>query len=118
MKVNRIATALQFCADREASARWYADFLEIEPTPYVAPYFKFGEDAYVILGPAKPGTGRGGTGVWFHVDSVDEAYRERVARGYRFNEEPYDIPPGRLVTINDPDGNLVGLIDSSNGGTP
>ena len=40
------------------------------------------------------------------------------ARGYTFNEEPFDIPPGRLVTINDPDGNIVGLIDNSKGGMP
>jgi predicted enzyme related to lactoylglutathione lyase len=118
MKVNRIATALQYCTDREASARWYADFLGVETTPYVATYFKFDEHAYLILGPGAPDTGRGGTGVWFEVDSVDEAYRERVARGYRFNEEPYDIPPGRLVTINDPDGNIIGLIDNSKGGVP
>jgi predicted enzyme related to lactoylglutathione lyase len=63
-----------------------------------------------------PGTGRGGTGVYFEVDDVDQAYRERVARGYKFNEEPFDIPPGRLVTINDPDGNIVGLEDHSKGG--
>ena len=39
-----------------------------------------------------------------------------TARGYRFNEEPYDVPVGRLVTINDPDGNIVGLEDRSKGG--
>ena len=31
---------------------------------------------------------------------------------------PFDIPPGRLVTLNDPDGNIVGLIDNSKGGMP
>ena len=39
-----------------------------------------------------------------------------TARGYRFNEEPYDVPVGRLVTLNDPDGNIVGLEDRSKGG--
>ena len=70
------------------------------------------------LAPGAPGTGRGGTGVYFHVDDVDAAYKELSARGYQFNEEPYDIPVGRLVTLNDPDGNIVGLEDRSKGGLP
>jgi predicted enzyme related to lactoylglutathione lyase len=49
---------------------------------------------------------------------VDEAFKELTGRGYTFNEEPYDIPPGRLVTINDPDGNIIGLEDRSKGGLP
>jgi glyoxalase/bleomycin resistance protein/dioxygenase superfamily protein len=43
-------------------------------------------------------------GGYFQVENVDEAYKGLTARGYRFNEEPYDIPVGRLVTLNDPDG--------------
>jgi hypothetical protein len=33
-------------------------------------------------------------------------------------EPPLDIPTGRLVTLNDPDRNIVGLIDNSKGGMP
>ena len=119
MRAQRIETVLQWVGDVEASRKWYADLLGIEPTPYDAPYFKFAEHAYLILGQASPGTGRGGTGVWFLVDDVDAAFKELRGRGYQFNEEaPFDIPPGRLVTLNDPDGNIVGLIDNSKGGMP
>jgi predicted enzyme related to lactoylglutathione lyase len=114
MHVSRIETVIQFVSDQQASSRWYARPLGIEPTPY----FKFNEHAYLILAPGSPGTGRGGTGCWFLVDSVDEAYKELVAKGFTFNEQPFDIPPGRLVTLNDPDGNIVGLIDNSKGGMP
>jgi len=31
-------------------------------------------------------------------------------------EIAYDVPVGRLVTINDPDGNIIGLEDRSKGG--
>lgn len=72
----------------------------------------------MILAPASEGTGRGGTGAWFEVADVMSAYPERVEQGYEFNEPPFDIPPGKLVTINDPDGNIVGLIDNSSGGMP
>ena len=49
---------------------------------------------------------------------MDEVYAERTAAGHAFNEEPFDIPPGRLVTIDDRDGNIVGLIDNSEGVMP
>ena len=118
VRVRRIETAIQFCTDPEKSKAWYEDFLGVKTTPYDGPYFKSDEHGYLILAPGAPGTGRGGTGVWFEVESVDDAYRELTARAYTFNEPPFDIPPGRLVTINDPDGNIIGLIDNSKGGMP
>jgi predicted enzyme related to lactoylglutathione lyase len=115
MKVSRIEVVVQFCVDPEKSQAWYADFLGVETTPYPAPLFVL-EGATLLLAPGAPGTGRGGTGVYFYVESVDAAYKELTARGYRFNEAPYDVPVGRLVTLNDPDGNIVGLEDRSTGG--
>jgi len=118
MRARRLETVVQFCRDPEASRRWYADFLGVEPTPYEGPYFKFDEHAYLILAPASEGTGRGGSGVWFEVEDVAAAHAELTSRGYRFNEEPFDIPPGKLVTLDDPDGNIIGLIDNTKGGMP
>ncbi|HJN91113.1 MAG TPA: VOC family protein [Dehalococcoidia bacterium] len=118
MQVRRIETVIQWVADVDASAQWYSDFLGVEMTPYDAPYFRFAEHCDLILAPSSDGTGRGGTGVWFEVEDVDAAYAELAERGYSFNEEPWDIPPGRLVTLNDPDGNIIGLIDNSTGGMP
>ena len=118
MQVRRIETVLQWVTDVDASTRWYADFLGLDVTDYEAPFFKFDANAYLILAPASPGTGRGGTGVWFEVEDVDAAHTELTGRGYAFNEEPFDIPPGCLVTINDPDGNIIGLIDNPKGGMP
>lgn len=45
-------------------------------------------------------------------------YAELTARGFAFNEPPFDIPPGKLATINDRDGNIIGLIDNTKGGMP
>jgi predicted enzyme related to lactoylglutathione lyase len=115
MQVSGIEVVVQFCVDPEKAKAWYADFLGVETTPYPSPLFVL-EGATLLLAPGAPGTGRGGTGVYFHVESVDAAYQELTARGYRFNEAPYDVPVGRLVTLNDPDGNIVGLEDRSKGG--
>ena len=119
MQARRLETVVQFCADPAASADWYARFLGVEATPYEAPYFRFEQGpGYLILAPAASGTGRGGSGVWFEVEDVAAAYAERTAEGFAFNEEPFDIAPGKLVTINDPDGNIIGLIDNAQGGMP
>ena len=118
MRVRRLETVVQYVADPEASQAWYARLLGVEPTEYVAPYFKFSEHAYLILAPSAAGTGRGGSGIWFEVESVPETYQELSEQGFQFNEQPYAIPPGLLVTINDPDGNIIGFIDNSTGGMP
>jgi predicted enzyme related to lactoylglutathione lyase len=107
MKVSGIEVVVQFCLDPEKAKAWYADFLGLETTEYPSPLFVL-EGSTLLLAPGAPGTGRGGTGVYFYVESVDEAYKELTARGYKFNEEPYDVPVGRLVTINDPMGTLWG----------
>lgn len=118
MFVRRLETAVQYVADLEASVDWYRRLLDQDPTPYEGPYFPFPGGGYIILHPSTDGTGRGGTGVWFEVDNVDDTYRRKTSEGFEFNEEPFDIPPGRLVTLNDPDGNIVGFIDNTAGGMP
>jgi len=115
MQVSGIEAVAPFCVDPEKSKAWYADFLGVETTTYPSPLFVLGGST-LLLAPGAPGTGRGGTGVYFHVERVDEAYKELTAGGYTFNEAPYDVPVGRLVTINDPDGNILGLEDRSKGG--
>lgn len=116
---KRLETVVQFCSDVTASTAWYSKLLEIDPTPYETAYFKFGNGSgYLILAPASPDTVHGGSGVWFEVDDVTTTYARKQAEGFVFNEEPFSIAPGRLVTLVDPDGNLVGLIDNSAGGMP
>jgi lactoylglutathione lyase len=117
MKISGVEVIVQFCLDMAKSKAWYEDFLGLEAVAYGGGLFALDGTA-LHLAPGAPGTGRGGTGVYFHVDDVDAAYQELRARGYTFNEEPYDIPVGRLVTLNDPDGNIVGLEDRSKGGLP
>ena len=118
LKIGGLEIIIQFCIDTEKSKAWYADFLGIEPIAYGAGLFALDDGTRFHLAPATPGTGRGGSAVYFYVPSVDEAYAELRGRGYAFNEEPYDIPVGRLVTLYDPDGNIVGLEDRSKGGLP
>ena len=114
-RATQLGTAIQYCVDSAKAGEWYAAFLGLEPSPYAGPLFVFENGSAIFLAPGSPGTGRGGTAVCVTVDDVDAAYRERVAMGYHFNEEPYDVPTGRFVTINDPEGNIVALIGANRG---
>jgi hypothetical protein len=67
MQVSGIEVVVQFCVDPEKSQAWYADFLGLETTKYPAPLFVL-EGSSLLLAPAAPGTGRGGTGVYFNVE--------------------------------------------------
>jgi len=113
---QRIETVIQYCVDPDAAARWYADFLGLQTSPYPAPVFLLAGGGALLIAPGAPGTGRGGSAVCFAVENVDIAHRERASRGYKFNEEPYDTPAGRFVTIMDPENNIVALSDRTHGG--
>ena len=66
----------------------------------------------ITFAPGEAGTGRVHTSVWFSVDDVAATYTELKGRGYAFNEEPTERPDGGsgYVTLNDLDGNIVGLV--------
>ena len=48
------------------------------------------------------------------VDDVRRAHRELIAKGVRFETEPFDLPHGTFAAIRDPWGNVFGLTDSAN----
>lgn len=113
MKTTSLASAMQYVSDPEASVRWYADLLGIETSPFPLPMFDWGDGARLMISPSAPGTGRGGTSVWFAVDDVSATYAEALGKGYVFDEEPQETPEGQFVSLNDPDGNIVGFMDRS-----
>jgi catechol 2,3-dioxygenase-like lactoylglutathione lyase family enzyme len=46
-----------------------------------------------------------------HVADVDEAYAELSQAGIKFNGEPKSFQDVRIVFFNDPDGNLLELVE-------
>jgi len=110
----KIQTVIQYCQDPEKVGDWYADFLGLTRAA-PGPFFVLEGGGALFIAPGEPGTGRGGTAVCFAVSDLDAAYKERLERGYKFNEEPYEVPGGWFVTINDPEGNIVGLQDERGG---
>jgi catechol 2,3-dioxygenase-like lactoylglutathione lyase family enzyme len=101
MQIRGVELILQFCLNLERSRAWYEDVLGVKAVAYGGGLFWLG-NRVVHLAQAAPDTCRGGTGVYVYVDDMDAVCQELRARGYRFNEAPYDIPVGRLVTLTGP----------------
>lgn len=55
------------------------------------------------------------TGGWdhlaLHVENVDEAYAELVAKGVKIRSEPRDFKEVRVAFFFDPDGNVLELVE-------
>lgn len=47
---------------------------------------------------------------------MDATSRELTAAAFVLSEQSFNILPGRLVTLDGPDGNIVGVIDTSRSG--
>jgi catechol 2,3-dioxygenase-like lactoylglutathione lyase family enzyme len=52
----------------------------------------------------------GFTHIALHVENVDEAVAELVAKGIAIHTQPRDFQDIRLAFIQDPDGNMVELV--------
>jgi hypothetical protein len=58
-----------------------------------------------------------GTGVQFEVERVDVAYQELQAQGFTLMATLW-YSPRCLVTLHDPDNNIIGLIDNTRRSMP
>lgn len=52
------------------------------------------------------------SGPMFIISSVDRFYEEQQGK-LEFLQAPFDIPPGRMVTVKDPFGNMLYFFDMS-----
>jgi predicted enzyme related to lactoylglutathione lyase len=52
----------------------------------------------------------GYSGMVLHTDSVDQLYADLSAKGVKFTQAPRDLPWGRDVTFEDPDGNAFNVV--------
>lgn len=80
-------------------------------------FFGAGSTTIEIIGepvPAEPAKRRGWHHLAWEVDDVDAAYAELIALGVRSHSSPEDFPSEaptlRIAFLEDPDGNLLELV--------
>jgi lactoylglutathione lyase len=49
----------------------------------------------------------------FLVEDVEAFVREFREKGYKICKEPFDVRPGKLAVLADPDDNIINVIDLS-----
>ncbi len=117
--ISGMDTVLQYVSSLEAAAHFYGGLLEMEiadsrPEYGFVTVLPGGQHPGLMLMVGQGEIGHGGSQLVFHVDDVAGAFERLRAQGVRFHGEPVDLPPGKYVSFEDPDGNLLALIDDSN----
>lgn len=116
--ISGMDTVVQYVSDLETAARFYGETLGMEVADS-QPEFGFvtvlpgGQHPGLMLMRGQPETGRGGSQIVFHVRDVAAAFERLLPLGVRFHSEPIELPPGKYVSFEDPDGNLLALIDDT-----
>jgi predicted enzyme related to lactoylglutathione lyase len=111
-----VAEVVLFVPDLEAARVWYRELLGSDVVAWHDGYGWF-EVAGVRVGlhpaDAKTPGGVGGVVPYWAVDSVDEAVRIFTAHGARLYRGPVTgVDGARVAQVQDPFGNVVGLVES------
>jgi predicted enzyme related to lactoylglutathione lyase len=99
-------------ADLDAAKSLYGELFGVEPYMDESYYVGYNvADQNIGLDPNGHSKGMSGpTGYW-HVDDIEAALDGLVARGATKVQEITDVGGGKLIaTAQDPDGNVIGLL--------
>ena len=102
--------------DLARAKAWYAELLGVAPyfdQPYYVGFnvggFELGLDPDV----SRAGPGPGGSVAYWGVDDMAATWPRLVALGVAVVSEPRDVGEGiQVATVQDPFGNLIGLIQN------
>lgn len=111
-----LRTNIYKVTDLAKAKAWYKKMFGIEPyfdEPFYVGFnvggFELGLDPDVS--DQKPGAG--GSVTYWGVASMDQTAKELKAAGAKFHSEPRDVGEGiKVASIEDPFGNVVGLIEN------
>jgi predicted enzyme related to lactoylglutathione lyase len=107
-----IQTVLHPVSDLAKAKELYAALLGVPPQTDSDYYVGF-EAAGQQIGLVPNGGPQGMTSpvAYWHVPDIEAKLAEVTAAGATVKEPPHDVGGGRLVaTVNDPDGNVLGLL--------
>jgi catechol 2,3-dioxygenase-like lactoylglutathione lyase family enzyme len=107
-----------FVTDLEVAREFYVDMLGLELVKEAERWLvlDISGNQFILMSGAEPGPPRKaygtecGTVLCLLSDDIDRDYDALKARGVRFFSEVNEVPQGRYVGFQDPDGNLLELI--------
>lgn len=112
MKLNGLQLVLMHVRSIAEVQSFYADTLgfEIEDQQPGFVEFKQPGGASIAFSENSDLHAVGSTELWWYVDDVDVLHAELVARGVKVIDPPHDKPFGRALTISDPVGQPLYLL--------
>jgi catechol 2,3-dioxygenase-like lactoylglutathione lyase family enzyme len=107
-----------FVTDLEAAKRFYVDILGLRLAKEAERWLVLdvSGNQFIVMTGANPGPARGpygtecGTVLCLLSEDIDRDYTALKAQGVRFFSEVNEVAEGRYVGFQDPDGNLLELI--------
>lgn len=116
--INGLRTATYTVDDLEAARAWYSEILGREPHFDEPFYVGFDVGGYELgLLPDDDNTGSAGTSAvaYWGVDDIETALERLQKKGASLHDDVQDVGEGiRLATVNDPFGNVLGVIENPN----
>lgn len=113
-----LRTIVYHVCNLEVAKMWYAEMFQIEP--YFAENFYVGFDiggCELGLDPSDKEYTPGNSSItYWSVEDIDKAFETFKTKKVNIHQEVHSVGEGiRLGSINDPFGNIIGLIQTSGG---
>ena len=114
MKILGLRTTIYHVPDLARARAWYSKAFNAKPYFDEPFYVGFNVGGYELgLDPdvSKVKAGAGGSVAYWGVDDIDGALKQFTKNGAKARGDIQDVGEGiRVVTVEDPFGNLIGLI--------
>jgi predicted enzyme related to lactoylglutathione lyase len=111
-----LRTVIYHVPDLENAKRWYSSVFDIQPyfdQPFYVGFSVGGYELGLDPDPNADGPGPGGTTAFWGVADLADTVTRLHERGIATNGPVQDVGGGiKLVTIADPYGNVIGLIEN------
>ncbi|HXU40027.1 MAG TPA: VOC family protein [Blastocatellia bacterium] len=109
-----LRTVIYHVSDLDRAKAWYSSVLGIEPYFDQPFYVGFNVGGYELgLDPNMSTSGAGGVGAYWGVSDCEAAFNRLLELGASAHSPVQDVGEGiRVATVNDPFGNLIGVIEN------
>lgn len=109
-----LRTVIYHVSDLDRAKAWYSSVLGIEPYFDQPFYVGYNVGGYELgLDPNMSTSGAGGVGAYWGVSDCEAAFNRLLELGASAHSPVQDVGEGiRVATVNDPFGNLIGVIEN------
>ena len=113
-KILGLRTTIYKVSDLDAAKKWYAEVFETQPYFDEPFYVGFNIGGYELgVQPEENGPTQKSDAVvsYWGVENVEQEFERFISAGATVHENPNDVGGGiKVATLNDPWGNIIGLI--------